>query len=277
MTISLVSGAMVSRQLGSGDFSSGSATLGTLASGAVTSGNVGVGAVCSGSLDAATFSLMGSSDYDRFRARGTVSGFAFAQSGGDGRRWYPAGFAVGRWGNSLVTFWGERIWCLPICSEMGGTIDDMRVYRNFAASGYSVYLGIYDNVDSTMQDLWPGSLVVQSSGGLLASGSPLAASFNPGIDLKPNWVYWLAYRGPEKSGAFSMAALGNIGAASMLSLWGVNHRFQEASQGYGVSIPWSGTQLPDTFPTASGDIISSGGTWSVSVANYIPAIAIHYA
>jgi hypothetical protein len=263
--ISLTSGAMVSRQLAFGDFGSGCVTIGVIASGAITSGSIGLAAVCSGNVDSTGLDLIGSSDYDRFRVKGYGSGMSFSASG-MAQRWYPAGFTAmnSTPSQSLASFPGQCIYAIPICSEMGGTIDDLRFYKNFTASGESFCLGIYDNVDATMADIWPGSLLVQASG-LSASGANGPINMNPGLALNPNWIYWLALRMPSTAGTYSLQGM----TACYLNLFGVNHKFEENSQIFGVNMPWSGTPLPDTFPTSSGNIMYYSG--------YFPTIAIHYA
>jgi hypothetical protein len=269
--ISLTSGTMVSRQLASGDFGSGCVTVGVIASGAITSGSIGLATVCSGNVDAAALDLLGSSDYDRFRMKGYGSGMSFSASG-MAQCWYPAGFAAmnDTPSQSLASFPGQCIYCIPICSEKGGPIDDIRFYRNFATSGESFCIGVYDNVDATMADIWPGNIISQASG-LLASGTFGPVTMNPGsgsvpsLSLDPNKIYWLALRMPSTAGTYSLQGMTNC----YLNMFGVNHKFEENSQIFGVNMPWSGTPLPDTFPTSSGNIMYYSG--------YFPTIAMHYA
>jgi len=269
------SGQTIAKTFGSGDFGSGSITPYCIYSGAVVSGSIGATAVCEPNVDPTLLPLLGTTELSRRRAKGTCSGLYFSASGtqSGGQRWYPAGFAIPSYGYTAgnASCSGNAILTYPFPSEEGGYVDDMRVALGAAGvSGLWIHLGIYDNVDPTFNDLWPGTLLSEGSGlGIQTT----IINYNPAITLDANKLYWFALRFPTSISGWPGAVHFKGAYTYHMTLFGCDSLFKDAAidggHVYGIRMPWSGTPLPPTFPTSSGIPIYYSG--------YQPFIAAHFA
>ena len=270
-----VSGQTIAKTFRSGDFGSGSITPFCIYSGAVVSGNIGATTICEPNIDTTLLPLLGTTELTRRRVKGTCSGMYFSASGtqSGGQRWYPAGFTIPSYQYTVgnANYSGDAIVAYPFPSEEGGYVDDMRMMLGGAGvSGLWVHLGIYNNVDSTYNDLWPGTLLSEGSGlGLQAN----VINYNPAITLDANKLYWFALRFPSSQSGWPGAVALKGAYEYHMTLFGCGSPFQDYALGgghvYGVRIPWSGTPLPSTFPVSSGIAINYSGNQ--------PFIAAHFA
>jgi hypothetical protein len=266
--------------LSSGNISSGAIVYGNFVSGAVTSGAM----VLSGSVREVNIdpTVLGAKGCEYFRQVGVNTHWqnSIGFRSGSGKCWYVAGF-LNRYGSTEEAQWGaayigdQKLYAFPFFSARGGTVQEIGAYcyAISTSSGAKCQLGIY-SCQSGGQNIWPGALLASSAESYLDSGhisSGTLISFNPGLALTPNSLYFLSFAThPVVGGAYFIM----MGSKSY-SPWGYNNRFNYNSvmspHGcwvYNNSYFSGNWPMPNPFPN------NSGGLANANI--FLPAVGLRF-